>query len=91
VVRAAVLEGTDEANAEFGTVWRRLEIRYSHSGYDNRRCRLFHWAAYKTVKELAQRRPDGIEEVPAEPGAAANRPAAAASRKIKADLGRPVR
>jgi hypothetical protein len=30
VVRAGVLEGTDEANAEFGTAWRPLEIRYSH-------------------------------------------------------------
>ena len=33
VVRAAVLEGTDEANVHFGTAWCPLEIRYSHSGY----------------------------------------------------------
>ena len=91
MVRAAVLERTDVANAEFGAVPRPLEIRYSHSGYDNKRCRLFHWAAYKTVKELAQRRPDGIEEVPAEPGATADRPTASASGNIKADLGGPVR
>jgi hypothetical protein len=33
VVRAAVLEVTDDANVEFGAAWRPLEIRYSHSGY----------------------------------------------------------
>jgi hypothetical protein len=61
VVRAAVLAGTDEANAEFGTNWHPLEIRYSYSGYDNNNCRLMGRAAYHIVKELAERRPDGIE------------------------------
>jgi hypothetical protein len=65
IVRAAVLAGTDEANAEFGTNWHPLEIRYSYSGYDNKRCGLMHWAAYNIVKELAQRGPEGVEVVPA--------------------------
>jgi hypothetical protein len=44
-VRTAVLAGTDEANAEFGTNWHPLEIRYSYSGYDNKQCRLMGRAA----------------------------------------------
>lgn len=66
VVRAAVLAGTDEANTELGASWHPLEIRYSYSGYDNKQCRLMHWAAYNIVKELAQRGPDGIDVVPVE-------------------------
>jgi hypothetical protein len=54
VVRAAVLRGTDEANAEFGASWHPLEIRFSYSGYDNAECRLAGWAAYNIVKALAQ-------------------------------------
>lgn len=73
VVRAAVLAGTDEANAEFGTTWHPLEVRYSYSGYDNKQCRLIHWGAYNIVKELAQRGPEGIEVVPDEPGSASDR------------------
>jgi hypothetical protein len=64
VVRAAVLAGTDEANAEFATNWHPLEIRYSYSGYDNRNCALMGWAAYNIVKELAERGPAGIEVLP---------------------------
>jgi hypothetical protein len=68
VVRAAVLAGTDEANAEFSTSWHPLEVRYSYSGYDNKQCRLIGWAAYNIVKELAHRGPDGFVVIPAEPG-----------------------
>ena len=66
-VRSAVLKGTDEANAEFGTNWHPLEIKYSYSGNDNKRCSLMSWAAYSTVKELAERGPDAIKVVIAEP------------------------
>jgi hypothetical protein len=82
VVRAEVLAGTDEANAEFGTSWHPLEIRYAYSGYDNRECRLMHWAAYNIVKELAQRGPDGIKVVPAEPEVATERRGMSASRDL---------
>jgi hypothetical protein len=61
VVRAAVLRGTDEANAEFGTRWHPLEIRFWYSGYDGRECRLAGWAAYNIVKALAGRGPTGVE------------------------------
>jgi hypothetical protein len=67
VVRAAVLKGTDEANAEFGTSWHPLEIRYSYSGYDNRECRLAGRAGYNIVKALAERGLAGIEQVQAKP------------------------
>ena len=63
IVRQAVLEGTDEANAEFKTTWHPLEIRFAYSGYDNQRCGLFKWAAYNVVKELALVGPDRIEVV----------------------------
>jgi hypothetical protein len=63
VVRAAVLAGTDEANAEFGTSWHPLEIRYSYSGYDNKRCGLMRRAAYDIVTGLAQRGADRFEMV----------------------------
>ncbi len=62
-VRSAVLAGTDEANAVFGSNWHPLEIRYSYSGYDNKRCRLMQSAAYNIVKEVAQRGPEGIPVV----------------------------
>jgi len=63
VVRAAVLHGTDEANAECGTSRHPLEIRYSYSGYDNQNCRLMRHAAYNIVKALAQSGEDGIEVI----------------------------
>lgn len=68
-VRSAVLNGTDEANAEFGTNWHPFEIKYSYSGYDNKTCRLMCQAAYDTVKELVERGPDAIEVIAAEPDA----------------------
>lgn len=55
VVRAAVLKGTDEANAEFRTNWHPLEIRFSYSGYDSQKCRLAGRAGYNIVKALAER------------------------------------
>lgn len=64
VVRAAVLRGTDEANAECATNWHPLEIRYSYSGYDNKNCRLMSRAAYIIVKELAERGEEQIEVIP---------------------------
>jgi hypothetical protein len=66
VMRAAVLRGTDEANAEFGSSWHPLEIRFSYSGYDNRHCRLAAWAGYNIVKALAGRGMAGIELINAE-------------------------
>jgi hypothetical protein len=71
VVRAAVLAGTDRANAEFGTSWHPLEVRYSYSGYDNARCHLMDWAGYNIVKALAEGTVVGPEQ-DAEPGAAAD-------------------
>jgi hypothetical protein len=67
VVRAAVLAGTDRANAEFGTSWHPLEIRYSYSGYDNARCQLMDWAGYNIVKALAEGTVTGPEQRSAEP------------------------
>src|SRR5262245_291629 len=64
-VRAAVLAGTDEANAEFGTSWHPLEIKYSYSGHDNKRCGLMSRAAYDTVKELTERGVDAIKVISA--------------------------
>jgi hypothetical protein len=54
VVRAAVLRGTDEGNAKFGTSWHPIEIRFSYSGYDNAECRLAGWAAFNIIEALAQ-------------------------------------
>lgn len=54
VVRAAVLSGTDRANAEFGTNWHPLEIRYSYSGYDNKHCTIMGRAGYNIVAALAK-------------------------------------
>jgi hypothetical protein len=65
-VRAAVLKGTDEANAEFGTSWHPLEIRFRYSGYDNERCRLAGWAGYNIVKALAELGLAGIEHIHAD-------------------------
>lgn len=65
VVRDAVLKGTDEANAEFGTSWHPLEIRFSYSGYDNQRCRLAGQACYSIVKALAELGQEGIKQVEA--------------------------
>jgi hypothetical protein len=67
VIRAAVLKGTDEANAEFGTSWHPLEIRFSYSGYDNQQCRLASQASYNIVKALAERGLAGIEQIQTEP------------------------
>jgi len=67
IVRRAVLSGTDEANAEFGTSWHPFEIRFSYSGYDNARCRLFAWAGYNIVKALATIGLGGIEVINAKP------------------------
>ena len=64
-VRAAVLDGTDEANSAFGTSWHPLEMKYSYSGYDTKHCRLMARAAFEIVKEVAQRGPAGIELVTA--------------------------
>ena len=55
VVRAAVLKGTDEANAEFRTNWHPLEIRFSYSGYDNQKCQLAGQAGYNIVTGSAGR------------------------------------
>ncbi len=54
VVRAAVLGGTDRANAEFGTNLHPLEIRFSYSGWDNERCNIAGWGAYEIVRAIAE-------------------------------------
>ena len=54
VVRAAVLAGTDRANAEFGTSWHPLDIRYSYSGWDTEYCHLADWAGYDIVRAVAE-------------------------------------
>jgi len=64
VVRSAVLKGSDEANAEFGTNWHPLEIKYSYSGYDNLRCSLFSRGAYDIIKALNQQGADAMEMIP---------------------------
>lgn len=64
VVRSAVLKGSDEANAEFGTNWHPLEIKYSYSGYDNLRCSLMSRGAYDIIKALSQHGADTIEVIP---------------------------
>jgi hypothetical protein len=64
-VRAAVLSGTDEANARFGTSLHPLEIRFAYSGYDNRHCRLAGRGGYNLVKAVAERGLGGIEELSA--------------------------
>lgn len=69
VVQSAVLAGTDQANAEFGTSWHAFEIKYSYSGYDNKRCSLMSRGAYDIVKELAHRGVEGIAAVPEQPPA----------------------
>ena len=53
-VRAAVLAGTDRANAEFGTSLHPLEVRFSYSGYDCERCSLSGAAAYNIVRAVAE-------------------------------------
>ena len=53
VVRAAVLAGTDRANAECGTSWHPLAIRYSYSGWDTAGCHLADWAGYNIVRAVA--------------------------------------
>lgn len=60
VVRAAVLAGTDQANAECGTSLHPLEIRYWYSGYDAARCSLFTRAAHEIVSQVHQRGLAGI-------------------------------
>lgn len=52
-VRAAVLDGTDRANAQFGTNLHPFDIRYSYSGWDTERCALASWAAYNIVQAVA--------------------------------------
>ncbi|WP_157469822.1 hypothetical protein [Gemmata sp. SH-PL17] len=54
VVRAAVLAGTDRANAEFGTNLHPLEIRFSYSGWNNERCSIAGAAAYEIVRAIAE-------------------------------------
>jgi hypothetical protein len=53
VVRAAVLAGTDRANAEFGTSLHPLEIRFAYSGWNNERCGIAEAAAYEIVRAVA--------------------------------------
>lgn len=64
VVRAAVLAGTDRANAECGSSWHPLEIRYWYCGYDRERCWLFGRAAHEIVSQLHHRGLAEIEVVP---------------------------
>jgi hypothetical protein len=64
VVRSAVLRGSDEANAEFGTKWHPLEIKYSYSGYDNLHCSLMSRGAYDIIKTLAQHGAAAIKVIP---------------------------
>lgn len=54
VIRAAVLAGTDQANAEFGTSLHPLAIRYSYSGWNTERCNLATWGAYNIVRAVAE-------------------------------------
>jgi hypothetical protein len=61
VVRSAVLSGSDRANAEFGTSWHPLEIRYSYSGWNTERCDIMGQASYNIVAALAKLGPAGIE------------------------------
>ncbi len=68
VVRTAVLRGTDEANAEFGTHWHPLEIQYSYSGYDTEHCKIMGSAAYNVVKEIAAHGVEGIQVIEVEQG-----------------------
>lgn len=63
VVRAAVLAGTDRANAECGSSWHPLEIRYWYSGYDKARCSLFGRAAHEIITQLHQLGPADIEAI----------------------------
>jgi hypothetical protein len=62
VVRNAVLAGTDRANAEFGTSWHPLEIRFSYSGWNNEQCSIAGWAAYNIVRAVVQGTVAGPEE-----------------------------
>jgi len=54
VVRAAVLAGTDRANAEFGTNLHPLDIRFSYSGWNNERCSIARGAAYEIVRAVVE-------------------------------------
>lgn len=65
VVRKAVLVGSDEANAEFGTSWHPLEIRYSYSGWNTERCGIMSRASYDVVAAIAKLGPLGIAEATA--------------------------
>ena len=76
VVRGAVLAGTDRANAECGSSWHPLEIRYWYCGYDREHCSLFGRAAHEIVSQLHRHGLASIEVVPeqrhAKPGVAAD-------------------
>lgn len=76
VVRAAVLAGTDRANAECRSSWHPLEIRYWYCGYDREHCSLFGRAAHEIVSQLHRCGLEGIEVIPeprhTEPGAASD-------------------
>jgi hypothetical protein len=58
-VRAAVIAGCAEANAEHGTNRWPLEIRYSYSSYDPD-CHLMRWAALAIVEQFAEKGPDSF-------------------------------
>jgi hypothetical protein len=52
-VRARVLEGTDEANREFGTAFHPSVIRYAVEDF-HAECPMLRWAARAIVGRLAQ-------------------------------------
>lgn len=60
VVRTRVLEGTDEANSEFGTSYHPRLARYAIEDY-NGECYLLRRAAYCIVARLAQAGESGYE------------------------------
>ena len=60
VVRTRVLEGTDEANGEFGTSYHPWLARYAVEDY-NDDCFLLRRAAYCIVARLAQAGENGYE------------------------------
>jgi hypothetical protein len=60
VVRARVLEGTDEANREFGTSFHPWLARYAIEDYSDE-CFLLRRAAYSIVARLAQTGESGYE------------------------------
>ncbi len=59
-VRARILEGTDEANRQFGTSFHPWLARYAVEDYSDE-CYMLRRAAFAVVERLAQRREDGYE------------------------------